>query len=125
MRATSAPCEAATDTEAVVIGAASSTRVADVFARRFGDGAAVVVADEHTWEVAGSAVNERLAGRGPRGARAVPCSRATPTLYADYENIETLDRGAARRTTRSRSPSAPARSTTSSSAPRTSSSART
>ena len=81
--------QAASDTEAVVIGAGVLDRVADVFADAFGDGAAIVVADGHTWDVAGSAVSERLAdaGREVRDPYRFP---ATPTLYAGYENIETL-----------------------------------
>src|SRR5262249_5545616 len=85
-------CEAlhsASDTEAVVIGEGVLDGVADVFADAFGDGAAVVVADGHTWDVAGAGVHERLAdaGREVRDPYRFP---ATPTLYAGYDNIQTL-----------------------------------
>jgi glycerol-1-phosphate dehydrogenase [NAD(P)+] len=78
----------APDTETVVIGPGALRRVADVYADAL-DGAAIVVADGTTWEVAGSAVQERLssAGRETREPYVFP---AEPTLYADYENIRTL-----------------------------------
>jgi glycerol-1-phosphate dehydrogenase [NAD(P)+] len=81
--------QGASDTEAVVIGAGVLDRVADVFADAFGDRPAVVVADGHTWEVAGSSVHARLAdaGREVRDPYRFP---AAPTLYADYDNIRTL-----------------------------------
>jgi glycerol-1-phosphate dehydrogenase [NAD(P)+] len=54
----------ASDTAAVVIGAGVLGRVADLFADTLGDGRAVVVADGTTWDVAGQAVQERLAAAG-------------------------------------------------------------
>ena len=79
----------ASDTEAVVIGAGVLDRVADVFADAFGERPAVVVADGHTWDVAGSAVHDRLASAG-REVRDPYRFPASPTLYADYDNIQTL-----------------------------------
>jgi len=75
----------ASDTEAVVIGAGVIDRVGEVFADVFGAAAAVVVADGTTWDVAGEAVQRRLPDAGE--PYRFP---ATPTLYADYENIGTL-----------------------------------
>ncbi len=79
----------ATDTEDVVIGEGALEAVADVFERSFGDGAVVVVADENTFEVAGSFVSRKLeeAGREMVEPFVFP---GRPTLHADYENIKTL-----------------------------------
>jgi glycerol-1-phosphate dehydrogenase [NAD(P)+] len=79
----------ASDTEAVVIGSGVLAQVADLFGATFGDRAAVVIADGTTWEVAGEAVQERLAGGGP-ATREPYVFPAKPTLYADYTNIATL-----------------------------------
>jgi len=79
----------ASDTAAVVIGAGVLGRVADLFADTLGDGRAVVVADGTTWDVAGQAVQERLAAAG-RDVHEPYVFPARPTLYADYENIRTL-----------------------------------
>lgn len=79
----------ATDTEHVVIGDGALDSVADVFERSFGDSAAIVVADENTFEVAGATVNRTLEGTGREvGDPFVFPGR--PTLHADYENITTL-----------------------------------
>jgi len=79
----------ATDTQQVVIGDGVLESVADVFARSFEDSAAVVVADENTWQVAGEAVNRslRTSGREVLEAFVFP---GQPTLHAEYENIEAL-----------------------------------
>ena len=79
----------ATDTQQVVIGDGVLESVADVFARSFEDSAAVVVADENTWQVAGEAVNRSLqtSGREVLEAFVFP---GQPTLHAEYENIEAL-----------------------------------
>jgi glycerol-1-phosphate dehydrogenase [NAD(P)+] len=79
----------ATDTDDVVIGEGALEAVADVFERSFGDDAAVVVADENTFEVAGSFVVRQLekAGREMVEPFVFP---GRPTLHADYENIKTL-----------------------------------
>jgi glycerol-1-phosphate dehydrogenase [NAD(P)+] len=78
----------ASDTEMVVIGSGALRGVADLYAGAF-DGAAIVIADGITWEVAGGAVQDRLASAG-RETREPYVFRAKPTLYADYENIRTL-----------------------------------
>ncbi len=46
----------AANTKTIVIGAGTLQAVADVFTQSFGVQPAVVVADDHTWEVAGAAV---------------------------------------------------------------------
>ena len=79
----------ASDTEAVLIGSGVIGRVGDVFGDTFGDRPAIVVADGNTWDVAGQAVQERLAAGG-REVREPYVFPAKPTLYADYENITTL-----------------------------------
>jgi glycerol-1-phosphate dehydrogenase [NAD(P)+] len=79
----------ASDTEAVVIGAGVLDRVADVLSEVFGDGAAVVVADGHTWDVAGAAVCARLADAGHEVLDPYRFP-ASPTLYAGYDNVQTL-----------------------------------
>jgi glycerol-1-phosphate dehydrogenase [NAD(P)+] len=78
----------AADTQAVAIGSGALGRVAEVYADAF-DGAAIVVADGTTWDVAGSAVQDRLASAG-RETREPHVFPAKPTLYADYENVRTL-----------------------------------
>jgi glycerol-1-phosphate dehydrogenase [NAD(P)+] len=79
----------ATDTKEVKIATGALTSVADVFARSFGDAAAVVVADEKTFEVAGKDVQQHLeaAGRETAPPYVFPYR---PMLYAGYENIEIL-----------------------------------
>ena len=79
----------ATDTEQVVIGEGVIESVADVFERSFEDGAAVVVADENTWVVAGEAVHGKLEG-SRRGVREPFIFPGQPPLHAAYENIEAL-----------------------------------
>jgi glycerol-1-phosphate dehydrogenase [NAD(P)+] len=79
----------ATDTQNVVIAAGALTSVAGVFERSFGDQAAVVVADENTFSVAGKQVQQAFeaAGRPPLEPYVFP---GRPTLYAEYGNIEKL-----------------------------------
>ena len=79
----------ATDTKDVVIGEGVLDSVADVFERNFGDSAAVVVADENTFEVAGTSVGRGLEASG-REVVAPFVFAGAPTLHAEYENIETL-----------------------------------
>ena len=57
----------ATDTRNVTIATGALASVADLFDQSFGDAAAVVVADEKTFEVAGKDVQQHLepAGREP------------------------------------------------------------
>ena len=81
----------ATDTEHVVIGEGVLDSVAELFERSFGDSAAVVIADENTLRVAGTAVARRLDSNG-REVMEPFVFPGRPTLHADYENIESLAR---------------------------------
>jgi glycerol-1-phosphate dehydrogenase [NAD(P)+] len=79
----------ATDTRNVTIATGALASVADVFDESFGDAAAVVVADEKTFEVAGKDVQQHLeaAGRETALPYVFPYQ---PMLYAGYDNIEIL-----------------------------------
>jgi glycerol-1-phosphate dehydrogenase [NAD(P)+] len=79
----------ANDTDTVVIGAGATDSVAEVFAKAFGDRAAIVVADGTTFQVAGKKVQERLENAGQRlhQAHLFP---GKPVLHADYEHVQTL-----------------------------------
>lgn len=79
----------ATDTHNVTIGAGVLASVDDVFGQSFGDQPAVVVADGNTFAAAGKEVQKHLeaAGRSLVEPYVFP---GRPTLYAGYENIETL-----------------------------------
>jgi glycerol-1-phosphate dehydrogenase [NAD(P)+] len=79
----------ATDTQDVVIGEGVLDSVAEVFERSFGDSVAVVVADEHTLEVAGNTVRRGLEASG-RQVLAPFVFAGEPTLHADYEHVATL-----------------------------------
>jgi glycerol-1-phosphate dehydrogenase [NAD(P)+] len=76
----------ATDTRAVVTEAGALRSAERVFAECFRDGAAVVVADETTWQVAGEAVDGalRAAGRNVQTAHVLP---ARPAPYAEYDTV--------------------------------------
>ncbi len=78
----------ATDTQHVVIGEGTLGGVADVFETSFGDRAAIVIADENTFEVAGATVNRTLEGSG-REVIDPFVFPGRPTLHAEYANIET------------------------------------
>lgn len=79
----------ATDTRSVLIGEGVLASVADTFGQGFGDGRAVVVADENTFAVAGEEVQRRLeeAGRETEKPYVFP---GRPTLYAGYKEVQTL-----------------------------------
>ncbi len=79
----------ATDTQKVSIDAGVLDTVDEVFEQSFGDRPAVVVADENTFAAAGEVIQQRFedAGRRLVGPHVFP---REPTLYAGYENIETL-----------------------------------
>lgn len=80
----------ASDTRTVVIGTGTLPQVSQLLRQHFGDQPAVVVADENTFAVAGHAVNEYLRAGG--GVFANPIIfPATPTLYADFENVLKLE----------------------------------
>lgn len=76
----------ATDTQHVVIDAGVLGAVDAVFSRAFGEQAAIIVADETTYRIAGSAVNTQLAAasRSVKDAFVFP---GTPALYAEYERV--------------------------------------
>lgn len=84
-----AALQEASDTQDVVIGAGELASVDGVFEKNFGDRAAIVVADENTYKVAGKKVQRHLeeAGRDLAEPYIFP---GEPTLYAEYGNIETL-----------------------------------
>lgn len=79
----------ATDTQDVVIGPGVLSSVDDTFGQSFGDQAAVVVADENTWRVAGKQVQQHLdeAGRTTAEPYVFP---PNTFVYAEYGNIEKL-----------------------------------
>ncbi len=79
----------ATDTRNITIATGALASVADLFDQSFGDAAAVVVADEKTFEVAGKDVQRHLeaAGRETAAPYVFPYQ---PMLYAGYDNIEIL-----------------------------------
>src|SRR5919199_1654863 len=85
----SAALKEATDTLSVLIEAGALASVADLFEQSFGDKAAVIVADENTFEIAGGEARRHLeeAGRETVEPYVFP---GRPTLYAGYENVEKL-----------------------------------
>lgn len=80
----------ASDTRAVVIGTGTLAQVNQLLRQHFGDRPAVVVADENTFAVAGRSVNEYLHAGGNALAEPI-IFPATPTLYADFENVLKLE----------------------------------
>jgi glycerol-1-phosphate dehydrogenase [NAD(P)+] len=86
-----AALEGATDTREVLLGAGVLGEVGAVFERAFGDRAAVVIADETTFEVAGKRAGQLLADGG-RALAEPYVFPATPTLHADYDNVIPLAR---------------------------------
>jgi glycerol-1-phosphate dehydrogenase [NAD(P)+] len=74
----------ATDTRHVVLGTGAVDGVADTFAASFGDRAAVVVADDTTYEVAGASV-DRLLRATRRVVRQPVIFPTSPRLHADFE----------------------------------------
>lgn len=77
------------DTRHVVIGAGALAAVEGVFQASFGPRSAAVIADENTYEAAGRQVWQHLAAAG-RPLVDPYIFPATPTLYADYANVEKL-----------------------------------
>ena len=84
-----AALQEATDTQNVNIGAEALASVPDAFLEGFGDGPAVVVADENTFEVAGREVQRRLERAGHTMVEPY-IFPAEPPLYAEYRNSEKL-----------------------------------
>lgn len=79
----------ATDTKNVTIGTGVLSSVNDLFAQNFGDARAVLVTDENEFEVAGKEV-QRIFEEAGRDTVEPYIFSSTPTLYAKYDNIETL-----------------------------------
>ncbi len=86
-----AALRAASDTRRVVIGAGALAAVDSTFAECFGQEAAVVVADENTFAVAGRTVDERLRAAGHTVEQPI-IFPGEPTLYADFDNVLQLER---------------------------------
>ncbi|MBC8159595.1 MAG: sn-glycerol-1-phosphate dehydrogenase [Roseiflexaceae bacterium] len=80
----------ASDTRRVVIGVKTLDGVDATFADSFGERAAVVIADETTFAVAGQAVHEHLRAAG-RTVFAPIIFPSAPALYADFENVLVLE----------------------------------
>lgn len=85
-----AALRAASDTRRVVIGTNTLHQVDHVFAQCFGDQAAVLVADEHTFAVAAQTVHERFQAASRR-VEAPIIFPGTPALYADFKNVLALE----------------------------------
>src|SRR5215211_7898038 len=79
----------ATDTQNVVIGTGVLGSVDGVFGQSFGDQAAVVIADENTWRVAGKQVQQHLEAAGRTTVEPYLFPPNT-FVYAEYGNIEKL-----------------------------------
>jgi len=85
-----AALQGASDTRRVVIGAGALAAVDETFAQCCGAQAAVVVADDNTFAVAGHAVEQRLRAGGRTVFEPIVFP-GTPTLYADFENVVSLE----------------------------------
>ncbi len=79
----------ATDTKAIEIGRGVVARTGEVFAALFPGRTAIIVADENHWRVAGEQAAASLTAAGVPQAEPY-IFPGTPTLYAGYDNIETL-----------------------------------
>ena len=80
----------ATDTHQVLIGSGVLTAVDQVFIQCFGQKAAIIIADENTFSLAGPLVQEKFTNRG------IPMVTpfifpGQPTLYADFKNVLELE----------------------------------
>lgn len=78
-----------TDTKALVIGAGTLPRTAELFAQLFPGCRALVIADANTWRVAGREVHDNLAEAGI--AQDEPHVITDPALYAEWSYVEELD----------------------------------
>src|SRR5690625_1803092 len=80
----------ATDTRVIVAGPDVLDRTGSAFTETFGPGAlAQLVADENTWAAAGDQVRASLAQADVELAEPFVLP-GTPTLYADYQNVERI-----------------------------------
>jgi glycerol-1-phosphate dehydrogenase [NAD(P)+] len=80
----------ASDTRHLLIGTGVLNEVGNVLQEAFGRQPVVVVADDNTFTVAGKAVCERLRSEGWTVQEPIVFP-GTPTLYADFENVLTLE----------------------------------
>src|SRR5215467_5008534 len=80
----------ASDTRRVLIGPGALAAVDETFGQCFGAQAAIVVADENTFAAAGHSVDRRLRAAG-RTVAAPIVFPGTPTLYADFANVLSLE----------------------------------
>src|SRR5215210_7913218 len=79
----------ATDTQNVTIGTGVLPSVGELFKQSFGGATAVVVTDENMWAAAGEEVQKSLEAAGHKTVEPYVFP-GKPTLYADYDNIQTL-----------------------------------
>ncbi len=79
----------ATDTQNVIIGTGVLSSVGEVFEKSFDGATAVVVTDENIWVAAGEEVQKSLEAAGHKTLEPYVFP-GKPTLYAGYDNIETL-----------------------------------
>lgn len=79
----------ATDTQNVIIGTGVLSSVGEVFEKSFDGATAVVVTDENIWAAAGEEVEKSLEAAGHKTLEPYVFP-GKPTLYAGYDNIETL-----------------------------------
>lgn len=77
-----------TDTKDLIIGAGVVSRTAEMFTRLFPGQKAVIVADRNTWEVAGKAVYNSLAGASVQQEE--PFIFMDEDLYAEWKYVEEL-----------------------------------
>ncbi len=80
----------ASDTRHLLIGTGVLNKVGSVLEQAFGQQPVVVVADDNTYAAAGKAVCERLRSTGWMVEEPIVFP-GTPTLYADFENVLTLE----------------------------------
>lgn len=80
----------ADETKAIELGAGAVHRTGRLFAELFPGRPALVVADENTFAVAGTAVLDSLAAAGVELAAPAFVFPGSPTLYAGYENVQIL-----------------------------------
>lgn len=79
----------ATDTQDVTIGTGVLSSAGELFEKNFGNAPAVVVTDENMWAAAGEEVQRSLEEAGHKTLEPYVFP-GKPTLYADYDNIQTL-----------------------------------
>ncbi len=85
-----AALQGATDTRSVTIRSGAIAAVAEVFTQNFAGRSAIVIADENTYDVAGSEVQRRLhaAGCSTKEPHVFP---GRPTPHADFRHVLALE----------------------------------